>query len=145
MTGLDLATRVSTAKSYKWDEGVEPVSESERSTPAGEPALSRCRVRLRHQAQHPAQAGAIGNARHGRARAHAGRRRARRSSPTACFSRTVPAIPSRSNFKQAQVRKLIGKTPIFGICLGHQILGSIARRQDIQVEVRPSRRKSSCV
>ena len=30
MTGLDLATRVSTLQSYKWEQGIDPVSDSER-------------------------------------------------------------------------------------------------------------------
>src|SRR5436190_6168924 len=37
MTGLDLATRVSTARTYKWHEGVEPVSKSERIVQPGDP------------------------------------------------------------------------------------------------------------
>ena len=122
MTGLDLATRVSTLESYKWDEGVEPCR-SPSETRGRRAAVSRGRLRFRHQAQHPSQAGAIRNARHGRAGAYVGAKTCSRSSPTASSSRTVPAIPSRSSFRQAQVRKLVGKTPIFGICLGHQILG----------------------
>ena len=55
-----------------------------------------------------------------------------RSSPTASSCRTAPAIPSLWKTNRQQVRKLIGKTPIFGICLGHQILGLALRRQDLQ-------------
>ena len=33
--------------------------------------------------------------------------------------------------------------PVFGICLGHQILGLAQRRHDLQAEVRPSRREPS--
>ncbi len=35
----------------------------------------------------------------------------------------APAIRSRCTTQIENVRQLIGKTPIFGICLGHQILG----------------------
>ena len=40
MTGLDLATRVSTSRTYKWHEGVEPVSKSERIVEPGETAVN---------------------------------------------------------------------------------------------------------
>ena len=46
-----------------------------------------------------------------------------RSSRMAFFSRTVLAIPEPLHGQIDNVRRLIGKTPIFGICLGHQILG----------------------
>ena len=42
------------------DEGVEPCSPSERVAAAAEPLLPRGRLRLRHQAQHSAEAGAVG-------------------------------------------------------------------------------------
>ena len=63
--------------------------------------------------------------------------------PDGIFLSNGPGDPEPLEFQQAQVRKLIGKTPIFGICLGHQILGRVARRQDVQAEVRPPRRQSS--
>ena len=50
------------------------------------------------------------------------RRSARSSSPTACSCRTAPAIPSRWIYAIETIRELLGKTPIFGICLGHQLL-----------------------
>ena len=34
----------------------------------------------------------------------------------------APAIPRRSTHTSASWRELIGTTPIFGICLGHQLL-----------------------
>ena len=45
------------------------------------------------------------------------------SSPTACFSRTAPAIPSPSITKPRKSASSSAKSPIFGICLGHQVLG----------------------
>ena len=42
--------------------------------------------------------------------------------PDGVFLSNGPGDPEPLEFQQAQVRKLIGKTPIFGICLGHQIL-----------------------
>jgi carbamoyl-phosphate synthase small subunit len=42
--------------------------------------------------------------------------------PDGVFLSNGPGDPEPLEFQQAQVRKLIGKAPIFGICLGHQIL-----------------------
>ena len=56
------------------------------------------------------------------------RRRRRRptSSPgarTGCSSRTDPATRPRCAARWTQVAALVGEVPVFGICLGHQILG----------------------
>ena len=46
------------------------------------------------------------------------------ASPTASSSRTGPAILPRCRRRaRERARELLGKMPIFGICLGHQILG----------------------
>ncbi len=45
-----------------------------------------------------------------------------RRNPTACFSPTGRATPSRSTYAIDTIRELLGKTPVFGICLGHQLL-----------------------
>ena len=52
-------------------------------------------------------------------------RRTKRSRPirTASFSPTARAIRRCITYAHKTVRSLIGKKPIFGICLGHQILG----------------------
>jgi carbamoyl-phosphate synthase small subunit len=39
------------------------------------------------------------------------------------FLSNGPGDPEPLGFQTEQVRKLIGRTPVFGICLGHQILG----------------------
>jgi carbamoyl-phosphate synthase small subunit len=43
--------------------------------------------------------------------------------PDGVFLSNGPGDPEPLQYQAAQVRKLIGKKPIFGICLGHQILG----------------------
>src|SRR5262249_20440101 len=43
--------------------------------------------------------------------------------PDGIFLSNGPGDPEPLEYQAAQVRKLIGKAPIFGICLGHQILG----------------------
>ena len=66
-----------------------------------------------------------------------------RSSRTASSSPTAPATPSRSAYAIDTIRELIGKKPIFGICLGHQLLGLALGGEDLQAQVRPSRRQSA--
>lgn len=44
-------------------------------------------------------------------------------SPDAVFLSNGPGDPAAVDYAVATVRELIGKQPIFGICLGHQILG----------------------
>ena len=43
--------------------------------------------------------------------------------PDGVFLSNGPGDPAPLEVEAANVRKLFGKTPIFGICLGHQILG----------------------
>src|SRR5207253_214240 len=47
--------------------------------------------------------------------------------PDGVFLSNGPGDPEPLEFQAAQIRKLVGKTPIFGICLGHQILGLALR------------------
>jgi carbamoyl-phosphate synthase small subunit len=43
--------------------------------------------------------------------------------PDGVFLSNGPGDPEPLQAQAAEVRQLIGKTPIFGICLGHQVLG----------------------
>ena len=91
------------------------------------------RVRLRDQAHDPApprRCRAVGSRSCRRRRPR--RRRARRASRMACSSRTGPATPRPSSGAVDAVRALLGEVPVFGICLGHQILGPRARRREAQ-------------
>ena len=76
MVGLDLASRVTTPERYTWTKPVESCSPSELVAARARAALPRGGLRFRHQAQHPAAAGAVGLPRDGGARAHFRRRRA---------------------------------------------------------------------
>jgi carbamoyl-phosphate synthase small subunit len=121
MTGLDLATRVSTSRSYKWHEGIEPVSKSEKLTLPGD-------------ANYHVVAYDFGIKRNIlRKLVHAGTRvtvvpaltpaeDVLSLKPDGIFLSNGPGDPEPLEFQEAQVRKLIGRAPIFGICLGHQIL-----------------------
>ena len=90
---------------------------------AGQRAARR-RLRLRHQAQHPAPAGRARLPHHRRAGADAGRRGA-----GAAARRRVPLQrPRRPGAVRLRDRgdprrSSTTNVPIFGICLGHQLLG----------------------
>ncbi|MGE0488369.1 MAG: glutamine-hydrolyzing carbamoyl-phosphate synthase small subunit [Vulcanimicrobiota bacterium] len=43
--------------------------------------------------------------------------------PDGVFLSNGPGDPAAVDYAVAEVRKLLGKVPLFGICLGHQILG----------------------
>jgi carbamoyl-phosphate synthase small subunit len=122
MAGLDLASRVSTAKTYGWDKPVEPCSPSELVPP---PAAPRFHVVaydfgikqniLRRLVQVGCRVTVVP------ALTSAGDVLALQ--PDGVFLSNGPGDPEPLQIQVDNVRKLIGKTPIFGICLGHQILG----------------------
>lgn len=122
MAGLDLATRVSTKSSYRWDNPVEPCSPSDAVAPSIEPW---CHVvaydfgikrnilrRLVHCGARVTVVPALTPAEDVLA-----------LNPDGIFLSNGPGDPEPLKFQAKQVRQLIGKKPIFGICLGHQILG----------------------
>ncbi len=122
MAGQELATRVSTPEPYGWTHGVEDCSPSEQNGEAVAPtchvvaydfgikhAILRrlvhtgCRVTVVPAATHAEDVLAL--------------------KPDGVFLSNGPGDPEPLQHQAAQVRKLIGKTPVFGICLGHQVLG----------------------
>ncbi len=122
MAGLDLATRVSTANTYEWSKGVEPCSPSEEWGAAAEPG---CHVvaydfgikrnilrRLVHTGCRVTVVPALTPAEDVLA-----------LNPDGIFLSNGPGDPEPLSGQIANVRKLVGKKPIFGICLGQQILG----------------------
>jgi carbamoyl-phosphate synthase small subunit len=122
MTGLDLATRVTTRASYEWDAPVEPCSPSD---PVAHAAETCCRVvaydfgikrnilrRLVQVGAHVTVVPASTTAEDVLA-----------LNPDGIFLSNGPGDPEPLQYQIAEVRKLIGKKPIFGICLGQQILG----------------------
>jgi len=122
MTGLDLATRVSTAQSYDWKSGLIRCSPSERE---GADAEIRHHVvaydfgikrnilrRLVHSGCQVKVVPAGTTAEDVLA-----------LKPNGVFLSNGPGDPEPLAYQAQQVRKLIGQVPIFGICLGHQVLG----------------------
>jgi carbamoyl-phosphate synthase small subunit len=122
MTGLDLASRVTTPDRYQWAKPVEPCSPSELIARPPEPrhhvmaydfgikqnilrrlVQAGCRVTV-VPALTPAEDVLALN-------------------PDGIFLSNGPGDPEPLQTPVANIRKLIGKKPIFGICLGHQLLG----------------------
>lgn len=122
MAGLDLATKVSTPGQYAWSEGVVRCSPSDLEGPAEE---------IRHHVV----AYDFGIKRNILRRlVHAGSRvtvvpagtsaaNVLALKPNGVFLSNGPGDPEPLTAQAAQVGKLLGRVPVFGICLGHQILG----------------------
>ena len=122
MAGLDLATRVSTRERYQWNETVEQCSPSDQIGPQTEPRYNV--VAYDYGIKHNIL----------RRLVHAGCRVTVVPSltsaedvlalnPDGIFLSNGPGDPEPLVTQVANIRKLIGKKPIFGICLGHQLLG----------------------
>lgn len=122
MTGLELATRVSTPERYEWDQPVVPVSHSDRIAPPEEPCCHVVaydfgikRNILRRLVQTGARVTVVP--------AGTTAEDVLTLKPDGIFLSNGPGDPEPLEFQAAQVRKLLGKKPLFGICLGHQIMG----------------------
>ena len=122
MAGLDLATRVSTASKYTWDQPVDACSPSEQVNGA---AAAWCHVVaydygikrniLRRLVQVGARVTVVP--------ALTSSEDVLALNPDGVFLSNGPGDPEPLQYQAQQVRNLIGQKPIFGICLGHQILG----------------------
>jgi carbamoyl-phosphate synthase small subunit len=122
MAGLDLATVVSTRESYPWTQPVVGVSESEDFGPAAEQRFHVVaydfgikRNILRRLAHVGCRLTVVP--------AGTSAEDVLALNPDGVFLSNGPGDPEPLTHQAAQVRKLVGKKPIFGICLGNQILG----------------------
>jgi carbamoyl-phosphate synthase small subunit len=122
MNGRDLATRVTTPQPYEWNAGVVYCSPSDLES---DPAEIRHHVvaydfgikrnilrRLVHSGCRVTVVPASTSAKDVLA-----------LKPDGVFLSNGPGDPEPLTAPAAEVRKLVGKVPIFGICLGHQVLG----------------------
>ncbi len=122
MVGLDLASRVTTPERYTWTKPVESCSPSDLIGPAPEPRFhvvaydfgiklnilrrlvqSGCRVTVVPALTSAEDVLAL--------------------EPDGVFLSNGPGDPEPLRAQVANIRKLIGRKPVFGICLGHQLLG----------------------
>ncbi len=122
MAGLDLATRVSTKTRYEWSAPVEPCCPTDSVTVA-EPGVFHVaaydfgikRNILRCLASIGARVTVVP--------AGTTSEEVLALNPDGVFLSNGPGDPEPLEHQAAQVRGLIGRKPLFGICLGHQILG----------------------
>lgn len=122
MAGQNLVSRVSTAESYEWTRGVEPVSVSDRMDEQGQGRnhvvafdYGIKRNILRHLVDIGSQVTVVP--------AGTTSENVLALKPDGVFLSNGPGDPEPLEREAAVVKQLIGKVPIFGICLGHQILG----------------------
>ena len=122
MTGQNLVSRVSTESSYEWTRGVDPVSVSDLA-PAREPAQFHViaydygikRNILRHLVQIGSRVTVVP--------ADTSSEEVLGLKPDGVFLSNGPGDPEPLERQSNEVKKLVGRVPVFGICLGHQILG----------------------
>jgi carbamoyl-phosphate synthase small subunit len=122
MAGLDLASRVTTPSRYEWTKSVEPCSPSEFLGATPEPRhhvvaydfgiKHNILRRLVHSGCRVTVVPALTSAEDVLA-----------LNPDGIFLSNGPGDPEPLQPQVANIRKLIGKKPVFGICLGHQLLG----------------------
>jgi carbamoyl-phosphate synthase small subunit len=122
MAGRNLISQVSTKKAYAWTGGIEAVSDSDKHAPPQAQQFNVVaydygikRNILRHLVQIGSKVTVVP--------ADASARDVLALKPDGVFLSNGPGDPEPLEHQAAQVRELIGKVPIFGICLGHQILG----------------------
>src|SRR5450755_2031400 len=122
MTGRNLVSRVSTTQSYPWTQGLEPVSSSDKQAAARQPCFHVVaydfgikRNILRHLVQIGSRVTVVPS--------NTSSADVLSLKPDGVFLSNGPGDPEPLEHQSTQVRQLIGKVSIFGICLGHQILG----------------------
>ena len=125
MAGLDLASVVSTPSSYEWNKGVQACSPSEL---VGDPDPAKFHVVaydfgikrniLRRLTQVGCRVTVVP--------ALTSAEDVMDLKPSGVFLSNGPGDPEPLKTQIGNVQKLIGKVPIFGICLGNQILGLAA-------------------
>lgn len=126
MSGLELASRVSCAKPYTWDQGsIVGLSTAETNKPAAEKESQRFRVVaydfgikqniLRILVDSDCDVHIVP------ARTPAEDVLAMK--PDGVFLSNGPGDPEPITYGVENIRKLLGRVPVFGICLGHQLCG----------------------
>jgi carbamoyl-phosphate synthase small subunit len=123
MVGLDLASRVTTPTRYEWNRASEPLGGHEAHT--GGPPAARFHVVAfdygikQNILRRLAEAGCRSTV----VPAVTSAEQVLELKPDGVFLSNGPGDPEPLDYAAKTVRKLTGRVPIFGICLGHQIIG----------------------
>ncbi len=127
MEGLDLATSVSTKQRYEWSRGIDPCSPSELVPPPPKPHETEPPLHvvaydfgikhniLRSLVQHGCRVTVVPS--------QTSAEDVLAAKPDGVFISNGPGDPEPLKTQIENIRNLIGRVPIFGICLGHQVLG----------------------
>jgi carbamoyl-phosphate synthase small subunit len=122
MAGQNLVSLVSSSETYQWSQGIDAVSPSDKRAAIPEQRFHVVaydygikRNILRHLVEIGSRVTVVP--------ADTTAEDVLSLKPTGVFLSNGPGDPEPLEHQAAQVRKLIGRVPIFGICLGHQILG----------------------
>jgi carbamoyl-phosphate synthase small subunit len=121
LNGIDMVKHVTCAKPYLWRKGVKPGSLEPRwveNQPGFRVAAIDCGVKyniLRKLEAAGCQVMVFP--------AHAGAREIVACKPDGIFLSNGPGDPAAVDYVIDTVRDLLGEKPIFGICLGHQMMG----------------------
>ena len=125
MVGLDLASRVTTPSQYEWSQPSARLWDSEARTPSPEPRTPRFHVVaydygikqniLRRLVDIGARVTVVP--------AQTSASDVLSLKPDGVFLSNGPGDPEPVEYAAQAVRELVGRVPIFGICLGHQIIG----------------------
>jgi len=122
MTGLDLASRVSTPDRYSWSEPVDACSPSELVGRAPEPRFHV--VAYDYGIKHNILRRLVSaGTRVTVVQSLTSAEDVLALNPDGIFLSNGPGDPEPLTAQVANIKKLLGRKPIFGICLGHQLLG----------------------
>ena len=125
LVGRDLVREVIPDGPIQWTRAAEPLGAAGSAEGLTKPVSSIVAARggpgLRHEVEHrpaPVRHGLPGDdpAGHGH-----GRRKFCQQQPDGVFLSNGPGDPEPLDYAQQTIRGLLGKKPIFGICLGHQL------------------------
>lgn len=126
LVGRDLIKEVLPEKQFEWHEGLSPLAKSVEPAPAA-PAKAPHVVAVDYGmkwniARHLEDSGCKVTIVPGTATS----KEILALNPDGVFLSNGPGDPRPLDYAITTIRELLGKTPVFGICLGHQLLGLAA-------------------